>query len=274
MIKKINTLIFQKTIDKKITVSGIGLHTGCSTRLIINPAPSNHGIKFKRTDLNGRPIIDAIIENVIDTNRGTTLGDKNVEIHTVEHILAAISGLNIDNLLIEINNIEVPILDGSAIDYVNLLVDSGIKKLDSYKQEIIVDKTIKYTDSKLGIDIHIVPSDRFRITFMMDYKHPSLGTQFASYYSNEKEFIENIAPARTFCLLSEVAKLLDGGLIRGGSLENSLVFKDVELSDSDKNKIYKELDIKFDESFSSELLNQTELRYNDVIYFFIISSFY
>ena len=264
MTVKVNKLKFQRTIDKEIYLSGKGIHTGCFSNVTLKPAASNHGIKFKRIDLNDSNPIDASIDNVIDMTRGTTLGCEDIKIHTVEHLLAAISGLEIDNVLIEVDNIEIPILDGSAIPFVDLILESGIKTLDSYKSELIIDETIRFSDQ--GIDIHIVPSDKFRITFMMNYEHPSLGTQYTSFYSSKEEFVNNIAPARTFCLLSEVNELLDYGLIRGGDLNNALVFRDVELSEEDKDKIKKQLNISMDKKSKTELLNKTKLRfYNEPV---------
>ena len=139
--------------------------------------------------------------------------------------------------MIEIDNLEVPILDGSAKGYVDSFIKSGFKDQDEHRLELVIDETITYSNPKSGVDIHIVPSDKFRITFMMDYKHQSLGTQYTSYYSIREEFINNVAPARTFCLLSEVNNLLDCDLIKGGSLDNSLVFIDTELNDKEIKRV-------------------------------------
>ena len=262
MVTHLNKLKFQKTIKKEVAINGIGLHTGCSSKIFLCPASSNHGIKFQRIDLEGHPTIDALIDNVIDVTRGTSIGFKKVEVHTVEHLLAALNGLEIDNLLIKIDNVELPILDGSSKPYVDLLLESGLEEQDTHRLELIIDETITYSNSTDGVDIHIVPSDKFRITFMMDYKHPSLGTQYTSFYSIIEEFINNVAPARTFCLLSEVVNLLDCNLIKGGSLDNSLVFKDIDLSKDDIKKIMQRVNIELDSFRSSnQLLNKTELRY-------------
>ena len=262
MVTSLNKLKFQKTINKEFIISGIGLHTGVTSTVTIKPAPTNHGIKFKRIDVTKSPYIEASVLNVIDTTRGTTIGKDGIDIHTIEHLLAAIHGLNIDNLLIEIDNIEVPILDGSAKGYVDSFIKSGFKEQDEHRLELVIDETITYSNQKSGVDIHIVPSDKFRITFMMDYKHQSLGTQYTSYYSIREEFINNVAPARTFCLLSEVNNLLECDLIKGGSLENSLVFIDKDLSKDELEKIKKRIKVNSDSFNSSNgLLNETELRY-------------
>ena len=267
MVTSLNKLKFQQTIKKEISISGIGLHTGVETNLTLKPAPSNYGIVFRRVDIKGQPEIEASIDNVIDVTRGTTISKDNNEVHTVEHLLAAINGLNIDNLIIEIDNIELPILDGSAKPFVDLFLKVGLEELDSHRLELVIDETITYSNPKSGVDIHIVPSDKFRITFMMDYKHPTLGTQYTSYYSITQEFIDNVAPARTFCLLSEVNSLLDCDLIKGGSLENSLVFIDKKLSKAEISKIKKKVNLDSLSIESSEgLLNNTELRfYNEPV---------
>ena len=267
MVTSVNKLKFQETIKNEFSVSGIGLHTGQKCNLTFKPAPSNFGIKFKRIDIKGCPEIEAHIDNVIDTTRGTTIGNHIFEIHTVEHVLAAASGLKIDNLLIEIDNIEIPILDGSSKPFVDLFIKAGFQELDSHRIELIIDEPIIYSNTKAGIDIHVVPSDKFRITFMMDYKHPSLGTQYTSYYSIRDKFINDVAPARTFCLLSEVNNLLDLGLIKGGSLDNSLVFSDTTLNAHQTEQIVKLLGINKDNMLTSgNLINKTKLRfYNEPV---------
>ena len=261
MVTSTNKLKFQKTIKDKISISGIGLHTGVSSTITLKPAPENHGIKFKRIDLKGKSVIEGVVENVIDVTRGTTIGNNKFEIHTIEHLMAAISGLHIDNLLIEINNIEVPIMDGSAKPFVDLLIKAKIKEQNSHRVELVIDETITYSDSKNGIDIHVVPSDKFRINYMMDYKHPSIGTQYTSYYSIIEEFIKNVAPARTFCLLSEVNNLIECGLIKGGNLDNSLVFIDKIFNKTEIKELNKKFPFKLNLNNKNTLLNDTDLRY-------------
>ena len=264
MVTSINKLKFQQTIKSKISISGVGLHTGKECNITFKPAPSNSGIKFRRVDIKDSPQIEAHIDNVIDATRGTTIGNDIFEVHTVEHVLAAVSGLKIDNLIIEIDNLELPILDGSAKPFVDLFVKTGFQELDSHRVELIIDEPIIYSNTKSGIDIHVVPSDKFRITFMMDYKHPSLGTQYTSYYSTREKFINDVAPARTFCLLSEVNNLLDLGLIKGGNLENSLVFSDTTLDADQRKQIVDSLGVKEDNMLASnDLINNTKLRFHN-----------
>ena len=261
MVTSLNKLKFQKTIKNQVSISGIGLHTGVSTTISLKPAPEHHGIKFARIDLKEKPIVEAIVENVIDVTRGTTIGTDQFKVHTIEHLMAAISGLHIDNLLIEIDNVEVPILDGSAKGFVDLLIKAKITEQNSHRVELVIDETITYSNTKSGIDIHVVPSDKFRINYMMDYKHPSIGTQYTSYYSIIDEFINNVAPARTFCLLSEVDNLIKCGLIKGGGLDNSLVFIDKEFNDNDIAKLSEKFPFNLNKNNSDVLLNETSLRY-------------
>ena len=261
MVASINKLKFQKTIKNQVSISGIGLHTGTSATISLKPAIEDHGIKFKRIDLKADSVVEAIVDNVIDVTRGTTIGNDQFTVHTIEHLMAAISGLHIDNLLIEIDNVEVPILDGSAKEFVDLLIKAKIVEQDSHRVELVIDETITYSNPKSGIDIHVVPSDKFRINYMMDYKHPSIGTQYTSYYSIIDEFINNVAPARTFCLLSEVDNLIKCGLIKGGGLDNSLVFIDKEFNDDDIAKLSEKFPFKLNKNNTDVLLNETSLRY-------------
>ena len=236
MTTRFDKLKFQNTINSPTKLSGPGLHTGKTCNLTIKPSEAGTGIIFKRVDLRNNPEVEALSDNVFDVTRSTSLKKGKVEIHTIEHVLAALYGLGIDNALIELDSTEPPILDGSSKPYVDAIIKSGILEQDAYRSELVIEETITFSNQSLGVDIHVVPSDKFRITFMMDYKHPSLGTQYTSYYSIREKFINDVAPARTFCLLSEVNNLLDLGLIKGGSLDNSLVFVDMELS---KNQIEK-----------------------------------
>ena len=227
----------QNTIKKQVSIKGIGLHTGVQTIATFKPAKENFGIRFKRSDLNNCPEIIANIDHVVDISRGTTIGQNNFRIHTVEHVLSAVFGLQIDNILIELTEKEPPVVDGSARPFVDILLKAGIKKQNTPRNELIIDKTITYNDSKRNIDIHILPSDTFRITFMTDYNVPSLGTQYTAMYSLEEDFVNQISPARTFCLFSEILALNKSGLIKGGDLDNAIVFIDKEVKTSDINNL-------------------------------------
>lgn len=230
----------QRTIKEDAKISGTGLHTGCSSNLIFKSAPEDHGIVFRRTDLAENVDIPATIDFVDSISRGTILSYKGVKIHTVEHVLAAISGLNIDNIIVELDAEEPPVMDGSSIDFVNLLKDN-IMEQDKPRQYFEVKEIIAYKDEEKGIELIVVPADKFKVTYMVDYQNPALGTQFTSLYDLEEEFIKDYASTRTFCFLSEVEQLKEAGLIKGGSLDNSVVILDRELSPEERKKIENKL---------------------------------
>jgi UDP-3-O-[3-hydroxymyristoyl] N-acetylglucosamine deacetylase/3-hydroxyacyl-[acyl-carrier-protein] dehydratase len=221
----------QQTIRKPASFKGIGLHTGKTVTMTFKPAQINTGIRFVRTDLPDAPSVLADIEHVIDVSRGTTLGNGNVRVLTVEHILSALAGMQIDNLIVELDSEEAPVGDGSALPFVKTLLKVGIQEQDSPKDFLIIEDTISYTDNERGIDIVVLPSDDYRITYMIDYKNPALGTQYTSMYSLEEEFVKEYAGARTFGFLSEVEALKENGLIKGGSLDNAIVIVDKDIDE-------------------------------------------
>ena len=210
----------QQTISRPVSCTGIGLHTGVECTITFKPAPENYGIRFIRTDIKNSPEIKADIDHVVDISRGTTIEEKKARIHTVEHILAAVVGLKIDNILIELTEKEPPVMDGSALPFVEKLIEAEIIEQNAQRDELVIDQTITYSDPERGVDIHVLPSDKFRITFMTDYKVKSLGTQYTAMYSLENDFINEFAPSRTFCLFSEIIELNDRGLIKGGRIDN------------------------------------------------------
>ncbi|UCH63010.1 MAG: bifunctional UDP-3-O-[3-hydroxymyristoyl] N-acetylglucosamine deacetylase/3-hydroxyacyl-ACP dehydratase [Fidelibacterota bacterium] len=218
---------FQHSIRKEVSVTGVGLHTGLDCTAIFKPADVNSGIRFIRTDLEDFPPVLSDIDHVVDISRGTTIAQNGHQVHTVEHILAAVSGLGIDNLLVELSAKEPPVMDGSAKPFVEVLLEAGLAEQSAERKVLVIDKTVSYSDPGKNIDMHVIPSEAFRITFMMDYHHLTRnGTQTMSVYSMEEDFVKRIAPARTFCLFSEVEQLKDQDLAKGGSLENALVFVD------------------------------------------------
>ncbi len=255
---------YQRTIRKEVKISGIGLHTGVESTAIFKPAPPNSGIRFKRIDLKDCPEILADIDHVIDISRGTTISQNGVRIHTVEHVMAAVVGLQIDNILIELTNKEPPVMDGSAKPFVEILLDAEITEQSAHRDELVIDRTITYNDAKRGVDIHVLPSDKFRITFMTDYQFPSLGTQYTAMYSLEDDFIHRIAPARTFCFFSEIKELKELGLIKGGGIDNALVFLDRKVKENEIATIRKMFNIK-SEIFAGEngIMNGVELRFSN-----------
>ncbi|MCH8327693.1 MAG: bifunctional UDP-3-O-[3-hydroxymyristoyl] N-acetylglucosamine deacetylase/3-hydroxyacyl-ACP dehydratase [Candidatus Marinimicrobia bacterium] len=217
---------FQQTIAESASISGTGLHTGVDCVATFRPGEIDQGIRFVRADLPDSPQIPADIDHVADISRGTTLELDGVRVHTVEHILAAAAGLGIDNLIVELSAKEPPVMDGSARPFVEVLLKAGLTKQNAPRRTLVVDQTVSFADPDAGIDLHVLPADEFRITFMMDYGHLNqLATQFMSVYAMHEDFVERIAPARTFCLLSEVLELHERGLAKGGSLENAIVVR-------------------------------------------------
>lgn len=214
----------QNTIAASISYQGIGLHKGQPVQLIFKPAPPDTGIIFIRTDLPGFPAVPAQVEWVTDTTRGTTLGKNGVEIHTVEHILAAMSGLGIDNLYVEMDSIEPPAADGSALPFLKALEKAGLKEQEKKCSPLVLSKPVWVKDR----DKYVValPADRLQMSFTLVYNHPAIKTQFADYLLNYPTFAQEIAGARTFGFLAEVEQLKAMGLALGGSLDNAVVLGD------------------------------------------------
>lgn len=216
----------QCTVAGEAAVEGIGLHTGTTSEIVFKPAPINTGVIFRRVDLDGHPEIPANIDYVQDLSRGTTLGKEQIKIHTVEHVLAALAGCRIDNAYIDINGIEPPVCDGSALEFVGAIKKAGVIEQDSPRDYIDIEEMIGYNDIKgEGIELLAIPDDSFRITFMIDYQNPAIGTQYSGLFSMD-EFESEYASARTFCFLSEVEMLKEAGLAKGGTPENALVVID------------------------------------------------
>jgi len=218
----------QKTIKESFSVVGVGLHTGQKAKLTVLPAEDNHGFKFKRTDLDGTPIINADPELVVDTSRSTTLEKNGARVHTTEHVLAALYGMEIDNALIEIDGPEIPIMDGSAYPFVGLINQVGIVEQNSDKDYFVITENLTYEDLERQTEMLAVPQDEFRLTVMVDYNSPQLGTQHAHMY-HTGEFENEISKCRTFVFLRELEVLAKNGLIKGGDLDNAIVMVDKPL---------------------------------------------
>ncbi|NOZ74727.1 MAG: bifunctional UDP-3-O-[3-hydroxymyristoyl] N-acetylglucosamine deacetylase/3-hydroxyacyl-ACP dehydratase [FCB group bacterium] len=216
----------QRTINTPVSCTGRGLHTGVECTVTFKPAAENTGIRFLRKDVDNCPEIKADIDHVVDISRGTTIEQGGIRIHTVEHVLSAVSGLRIDNILIELTEKEPPVMDGSSQAFVDALLKSGFQEQQAPREVLEIDKGVAYSDPERGVDIHVLPSDRFRVTFMVDYQLPSLGTQYTAVYNMERDYPKQIAPARTFCFLSEIEPLKEKGLIQGGKLDNAVVIID------------------------------------------------
>ncbi len=257
-------LELQRTIKKEVSISGIGLHTGTKCTMTFKPAPEGYGIKFKRTDVGGSPEIPALAEFVIDVSRGTTLGIGDTRVHTVEHVLAAVSGLQIDNIIIEIDGIEPPIGDGSAMLYVEKLLEAGFIEQNEPKDYLIIDKTVMFSNEEEGVDIVALPLDGFRMTVMVDYQNPALGSQHTGLFDIDKEFVKDFAPCRTFCFLSEVEALANSGLIKGGNLNNAVVIVDHDMTDEQLEKISKKLKLNTKIVINGNgFLNNAEFRFKN-----------
>ena len=259
-----NFIKFQRTIGNQTSCVGVGLHTGVESKITFKPASDNFGIRFKRMDVEGCPEIRADIDHVVDISRGTTIEENGVKIHTVEHALAACVGLGLDNVLIELTEKEPPVMDGSSKDFVEALTKAGIVKQDSPRNYLHIDEAVGYTDAERGVDIHIMPSDQFRITFMIDYESQTLGTQFTTLDQLEKKFATEIAPARTFCFLSEVETLKEEGLIKGGNLDNAVVIVDKDIDQNEAATLKKLFGIKKEISLGANgTLNGKPLRFEN-----------
>ena len=219
----------QTTLKGSFSLCGKGLHTGLSLTVTFNPAPENHGYKIQRIDLEGMPVIDAIAENVIDTQRGTVLGKGDVRVSTVEHGMAALYALGIDNCLIQVNGPEFPILDGSAIKYVEKIKEIGIDEQNAPKDYYIIRKKIEVKDEATGSSIVILPDEEFSLTAMCSFNSKFINSQFASL-DNISDFASEIAPARTFVFVRDIEPLLKANLIKGGDLDNAIVIYEKQIS--------------------------------------------
>lgn len=234
----ITTSAKQKTIQKSVSLKGVGLHTGEEVTMKFVPAGTNHGFAFKRVDLEGEPIIEADVNYVVNTQRGTNLEKNGVKIQTSEHVLAALTGMDIDNVLIELDAPEPPIMDGSSKYFVEALEKAGIEEQDTEREEYVVKDVISYKDEATGSEITVIPSDEYQVTTMVDFGTKVLGTQNATL-EHISEFKTEIAPARTFSFLHELEMLLENGLIKGGDLNNAIVYVDKEISESTMKKLEK-----------------------------------
>ncbi len=250
----------QKTIKKPFSLSGKGLHTGVESTITIKPAPENHGYKFKRIDLEGEPIIEAIVENAIDTSRSTVLGKNGVKVGTVEHILSAAAGLGIDNLLIEINAPETPILDGSSKHFAQGLTEAGIVEQEGDKNYYEIKEVINYTDKKSGIELTVIPSDEFTVNVMIDYNSEVLGNQYANL-DNLLNYKDEISSCKTFVFFSELEFLLDNNLIKGGDIGNALVIVEKEITQAELDRIADIFNIAHRPYKGQGVLNEEDLLY-------------
>ena len=226
----------QCTLKGSFSLCGKGLHTGLSLTVTFNPAPENTGYKIQRIDLEGMPVIDAIAENVIDTQRGTVLAKGDARVSTVEHGLAALYALGIDNCLIQVNGPEFPILDGSAIQYVNKIKEIGKEEQKAPKDWYVIRKKIEVKDEETGSCITILPDDEFSLTAMCSFNSKFINSQFATLDKVE-DFCTEIAPARTFVFVRDIAPLLKANLIKGGDMDNAIVIYERQISQEELDKL-------------------------------------
>lgn len=253
-------MIKQRTIKNPVSLTGVGLHTGKKVTITFNPAPENHWFKFQRTDVEGQPIIEADADLVVDTSRGTTLEKNGVRVHTTEHVLAALMGLEIDNCLIQIDGPEMPIMDGSSIKFIEALEAAEFVEQEAEREYFELKENLTFEDPIKKVEMLAVAQETFRVTVMVDYNSEVLGTQHASMYSIE-EFKPEISRCRTFVFLHELEALLEHNLIKGGDLDNAIVLVDREISPeklAHLKKVFNKEDIEVKEK---GVLNTIKLQY-------------
>jgi UDP-3-O-[3-hydroxymyristoyl] N-acetylglucosamine deacetylase/3-hydroxyacyl-[acyl-carrier-protein] dehydratase len=250
----------QRTLAKDVTLNGKGLHTGIDVTVTFKPAPANHGYKFCRTDLPGRPLIDAIADNVTETSRGTTLVQGEASVATIEHVLAAFAGLRIDNALIEINAPEAPIMGGSSYMFVEAIKEAGIVELKEERNYYVIKEKITFSDEEHGVDLIIYPDDHFSAHVLIDYNSKILGNQYA-ILDNIEDFEKEVCRSRTFVFFHELEPLFRMGLIKGGDLENAIVILEREVEQEEIDRIARMFNKPGITEHHAGILNNTKLRY-------------
>lgn len=252
----------QHTIKKEVTLSGVGLHTGVDTHMTFAPAPPGHGIKFQRIDLEGQPIVDADVDNVVDVSRGTSIEQSGARINTVEHTLAALVGLQIDNVLIKLDGPEPPVMDGSSIEYVEVLKRAGLEEQNALRDFLEVTDSVFYKEADRNVEMAALPLDDYRITVMVDYNSPVLGSQHASL-NDISQFENEIASCRTFCFLHELEMLHKNNLIKGGDLNNAIVVVDRVVKEDELDHLASLFNKPKVEVKTEGILNNVDLRYKN-----------
>jgi UDP-3-O-[3-hydroxymyristoyl] N-acetylglucosamine deacetylase/3-hydroxyacyl-[acyl-carrier-protein] dehydratase len=252
----------QRTLKSQVTISGVGLHTGVTANLTLCPAQENYGYKFQRIDIEEQPIIEADCDLVVDTARGTTLGKNNVKVYTIEHVLAALVGMQVDNCLIKIDAQEVPILDGSSKPYIDAIISVGFEEQKAERDYFVLTENLTFEDPIKKAEMLAVPSEDYRITVMVDYNSPMLGTQHASMY-HIGEFKEDISSCRTFCFVHELEFLVKNNLIKGGDLSNAIVICDREISQEKLDELSLMLNKPAVKIVGKGYLNNVQLHYQN-----------
>lgn len=248
----------QKTLAGSFSLYGKGLHTGLNLTVTFNPAPENHGYKIQRIDVEGEPIIEAIAENVVDTSRGTVVAKGNVRVSTIEHAMAALYALGIDNCLIQVNGPEIPILDGSSTVFVENILRVGIVTQNAPKDVYIINKKIEFKDEETGSSIIILPDEQFSITAMISFDSQFINSQFATL-DNMSDFASEIAAARTFVFVREIEPLLKAGLIKGGDLDNAIVIYEQHIPQESLNQLADYLGVEHHDATKLGYLNKRPL---------------
>ncbi len=254
--------VYQHTIKEPVTVSGVGLHTGVKANMTFNPAKPNHGIKFQRIDLEGQPIVEADVDYVVDLSRGTTLEKDGARVNTVEHTLAALVGLEIDNVLIQLDGPEPPIMDGSSRMFIEALEKVGLEEQNAQRNFFEVPESVFHKDGSRNVEIAALPLDDYRVTVMVDYNSPVLGSQHASL-NDLSDFKEEISDSRTFCFLHEVEELYKNNLIKGGDLSNAIVVVDRKVEPNELDYLADLLGKPKVEAKEEGILNNVELRWKN-----------
>ncbi len=226
----------QKTIQDSVKLSGSGLHTGYHVEITFKPAPPNHGYKFQRTDIKEKPIIKAHVDNVVDTSRGTTLEENGVKVHTIEHVLAALNGLGIDNVLIELNGPEAPIRDGSSNHFAKALEEVGVVDQEEDRDYYYIKEKIVFEDKENGVELAVYPDNKLSVNVLIDYNSKVLGHQYAMF-DEETDFTKEVSAARTFVFFHELEFLLKNNLIKGGDLENAIVIMENKVKQEELDRI-------------------------------------
>jgi UDP-3-O-[3-hydroxymyristoyl] N-acetylglucosamine deacetylase / 3-hydroxyacyl-[acyl-carrier-protein] dehydratase len=250
----------QHTIQKTVSITGVGLHTGEKVTMLLQPAAINHGYKFQRIDLPGKPVVEADVDYVVDTSRGTVLEKNDVRIHTTEHILAALVGLQVDNVMIQLDGPEVPILDGSAIKFVEIIEEAGLEEQHSLRNYYEITEAIHFRNDDQSIELAALPLNDYRLTVMVDYNSTVLQSQHAQLHDISL-FKQQIASCRTFVFLHELEALHKAGLIKGGNIDNAVVIVDREVSEEEVENLAQLLNKEKIEIGKTGILNDMPLRF-------------
>lgn len=252
---------FQHTIGGVQAVKGIGLHTGEAVNMTFKPAAENHGIIFKRVDLDGEPLVHADVDLVIDTSRGTTLSENGAQVHTVEHVMAAVAAMQIDNILIELDGPEPPIMDGSAYDFISAIKEAGLEKQDAVREVFEIQEAASYREADRNVELAALPDKTYSLSVLIDYNSDVLTPQQVAL-DDMADFADNFSKARTFCFLHELDELKKQDLIKGGSLDSAVVWVNEELNGNEAKAVCERFGIP-QQDFKPGLLEGQSLRYDD-----------